>query len=43
MLSTPYNLGSTFQTEMQKLNIKLEDIDCNPDLIEMELETEKEA
>jgi glutaconate CoA-transferase subunit A len=39
MLSTPYNLGSTFQTEMQKLNVRLEDIDSNPDLIEMELET----
>jgi hypothetical protein len=31
-------MGSTFQTEMQKLNIKLEDIELNPDLVEMELE-----
>lgn len=38
LLSTPYNMGSTFQTEMQKLNIKLEDIELNPDLVEMELE-----
>jgi glutaconate CoA-transferase subunit A len=42
-LSAPYNLGSTYQTEMQKLNICLEDIELNPDLVEMELETEKEA
>ncbi|MDD1776770.1 MAG: hypothetical protein LUQ65_01270 [Candidatus Helarchaeota archaeon] len=42
MLSTPYNLGSTFQTEMQKLNVTLQDIECNPDLIEMELESGKE-
>lgn len=39
--SAPYNLGSTFQTEMEKLNIKLEDIDSNPEMIEMELDTNR--
>jgi len=43
LLSTPYNIGSTFQTEMQKLNIKLEDIELNPELVELEIETGKEV
>ncbi len=41
-MSAPYSLGSTFQTEMQKLNVKLEEIELNPEMVEMEIETKEE-
>ncbi|MHA1382409.1 MAG: CoA transferase subunit A [Candidatus Helarchaeota archaeon] len=40
--SASYNLGSTYQIELEKLNIRLEDIDHNPELVEMELIRSKE-
>ncbi|MHA1377293.1 MAG: CoA transferase subunit A [Candidatus Helarchaeota archaeon] len=41
--SATYNLGSTYQTELEKLNIDLEDIELNPELVEMELEKKRRA
>ncbi|NHI93517.1 MAG: CoA transferase subunit A [Candidatus Lokiarchaeota archaeon] len=41
--SAPYTLGSTYQTELEKLNIKLEDIDLNPELVEMEIDLKRKG
>jgi glutaconate CoA-transferase subunit A len=40
-MSATYNLGSTYQTEMEKLNLKLQDIELNPEMVEMELDSFK--